>query len=96
VKSGVIELSRLSGRPILPLGFGAFPRRVLQSWDRFVIPYPFGRAAYVWGAPLYVPPGASRAERARYQELLARQLDEVTAEADRIAEGKARPVARDP
>jgi lysophospholipid acyltransferase (LPLAT)-like uncharacterized protein len=89
VKSGVIELSRLSGMPILPLGFGAFPRKVLSSWGEFVIPYPFSRAVYVWGEPLYVPPGISKAEGARYQQALAERLDAVTAEADRRAEGKS-------
>lgn len=89
VKSGVIELSRLTGMPIVPLGFGAFPRRVLPSWDQFLIPYPFSRAAYVWGKPLYVPPGISKAEGERFQQILAERLDAVTGEADRIAGGKA-------
>jgi lysophospholipid acyltransferase (LPLAT)-like uncharacterized protein len=85
VKSGVIELSRLSGRRILPAAVGAWPRAVLGSWDRFLIPVPLGRLAFVWGAPLSVPPHLSKADGARFQQVLAAELDRVTAEADRLA-----------
>jgi lysophospholipid acyltransferase (LPLAT)-like uncharacterized protein len=85
----VIELSRLSGMPIVPLGFGAFPRKTLASWDSFVIPYPFARAVYVWGKPLHVPPDISKAEAARFQQVLAAELDAVTQEASRLAAGKS-------
>lgn len=82
VKSGVIELSRLSGMPILPLAFGAWPRIFLKSWDAFLVPCPFGRGVYVWGEPLYVPPTLSKGEGEKFQDLLAKRLDAVTAEAD--------------
>jgi lysophospholipid acyltransferase (LPLAT)-like uncharacterized protein len=85
VKSGVIELSRLSGMPVLPVGFGAFPHLTLKSWDRFLVPYPFAHAVYVWGPPLYVPRVLSKLEAQRYQQQLAEQLDAVTTEADRLA-----------
>jgi lysophospholipid acyltransferase (LPLAT)-like uncharacterized protein len=86
VKSGVIELSRLSGMPIVPLAFGAFPRKTLASWDGFVIPYPCARAVYVWGKPLRIPPDISKAEAARYQQVLAAELDAATEQANRLAE----------
>ncbi len=92
VKSGVIELSRLSGMPILPVAFGACPRTVLQSWDRFLIPYPFARVVFVWGSPLYVPPELSKTDAEMFQIQLAERLDAVAAEADRLA--LARPGGR--
>ncbi len=82
VKSGVIELSRLSGMPILPVGFGAWPRRFLQSWDRFLVPSPFAHGVYLWGEPIRVPTDLTKAEAEKYQGLLAERLDAVTAEAD--------------
>jgi lysophospholipid acyltransferase (LPLAT)-like uncharacterized protein len=91
VKTGAVELARLTGMPIVPVGFGAWPRRVLRSWDEFVVPCPFGRGAYVWGQPLYVPAGTSKGERARFQQLLADALNQVTAEADGIARRGEKP-----
>lgn len=90
VKSGVVELSRLSGMPIVPLAFGARPSLILSSWDRFVIPYPCARCVYVWGPPLYVPPELARVSAAHFQSLLADRLDVVTSEADRLAASPAR------
>jgi lysophospholipid acyltransferase (LPLAT)-like uncharacterized protein len=82
VKSGVLELARLTGMPILPVAFGAWPRTVLKSWDEFLIPHPFGRGVYVWGEPMYVPPDADKAALEKLQSLLAERLDALVAEAD--------------
>ncbi len=85
VKPGVIELSRLSGMPILPVSFGASPAFRAKSWDRFLIPYPFARGVYVWGEPLRVPAELEQGAAEAYQELLEQRLDALTAEADRLA-----------
>ncbi len=82
VKSGVIELSRLSGMPILPVAFGAWPRSILKSWDQFLIPHPFARSVYVWGEPMYVPEAADKDAVEKFQAVLAEQLDALVAEAD--------------
>ena len=87
-KSGVIELSRLSRMPILPVAFGAWPRTVLKSWDQFLIPHPLARAVYVWGEPIYVPGDADKAAVEKFQSILAERLNALVAEADtRAANG---------
>jgi hypothetical protein len=85
VKSGVIELARLTGMPILPVAFGAWPRTILKSWDRFLVPHPFGRAVYVWGEPLYVPADADKVAVEKFQSVLADRLDALVTEADAVA-----------
>ena len=88
VKSGVIELSRLSGMPILPVAFGAWPRTILKSWDEFLVPHPLARVVYVWGEPVYVPEDADKEAVEKLQSLLAERLDALVAEADtRAANG---------
>ncbi len=88
VKSGVIELARLSGMPILPVTFGAWPRTILASWDHFLVPHPFGRGVYVWGEPIYVPGDADETAAEKFQSQLAERLDALLAEADmRAANG---------
>jgi lysophospholipid acyltransferase (LPLAT)-like uncharacterized protein len=82
VKSGVIELAKLGGAPIVPVSFSASRRRFLNSWDAFLLPLPFSRAVYVWGEPIYVDRMASKVEMAKYQELLEERLDLLTMEAD--------------
>ncbi|MBM2836962.1 MAG: uncharacterized protein HW409_1151, partial [candidate division NC10 bacterium] len=82
VKSGVIELAKLTGAPIVPVTFSAARRRPLKSWDAFLIPLPFSRAVYIWGDPMYVEPMATKEEVAKYQDILAERLDLLTMKAD--------------
>ncbi len=53
VKEGVVQLARLTGRPIVPMAFVCSRGRRFASWDRFLLPYPFGRGVYAFGKPLY-------------------------------------------
>lgn len=55
---GVITAARLSGLPIVPVGFAADPAREIGSWDRFVVPYPFSRGVFVYGEPVVVERGS--------------------------------------
>jgi lysophospholipid acyltransferase (LPLAT)-like uncharacterized protein len=80
-QAGVVALAALTGVPVVPLAFAARPARRLATWDRFLIPAPFARAAAVFGAPLNVPRDADR-ERMRSQ--VERALNAVTAAADRL------------
>jgi hypothetical protein len=82
VKSGVIELAKLTGAPILPVTFSASRRRILKSWDAFLLPLPLSRAVYVWGEPIYVESTATKEEISKYQEILAERLDLLTMKAD--------------
>ncbi len=82
VKSGVIEVARLTGAPIVPVSFSASHRRFLKSWDAFLLPLPFSRAVYIWGEPIYVETLATKEEVAKHQAILAERLDLLTMEAD--------------
>ena len=53
LKDGVIQLARMSGRPVVPLAFACSRGHRFQSWDRFLFPYPFCRGVYSYGEPLY-------------------------------------------
>lgn len=82
VKSGVIEVAKLTGAPIVPVSFSAARRRFLQSWDAFLVPVPFSRAVYIWGEPMYVPPTTTKDEITKHQEALEERLDLLTMKAD--------------
>lgn len=52
---GVAQLAALSGAPVLPCAAQLRWRIVLGSWDRMVLPLPFGRGALVCRALITVP-----------------------------------------
>lgn len=86
VQPGVIQLAKLSGRPIFPITFSATPRKVLHSWDRFIIPLPFSRGVFVWGDPIWVDYAEGEGEMKQKTLLLERRLLEITERADRYFE----------
>ena len=46
---GVVTVARLAGVPIIPATVATSRRRVLGSWDRFLVALPFCRGVFVWG-----------------------------------------------
>jgi len=81
--AGVIQAARMAGVPIVPLCYASSRRRVIGSWDRFVVPLPFARGIISWGEPIAVPRDADEAAQERLRALLedrlnaqARALDE--------------------
>jgi lysophospholipid acyltransferase (LPLAT)-like uncharacterized protein len=56
-KKGIVELARLANKMILPVTYSSSKKRVIQSWDRFLLPYPFSRIVFVWGDPIHVSKG---------------------------------------
>ncbi|MDH7500639.1 MAG: lysophospholipid acyltransferase family protein [candidate division NC10 bacterium] len=90
VKSGVVELAKLTGSPIQPVTFGAFPRKVLDSWDEFVIPLPFATCIFIWGKPLWVPADASKDKMVEFQGILQQRMVDITFLADELSRDLSR------
>lgn len=77
---GLPLLARLSGAPVLFVGLSCKPAIRLGSWDRALLPLPFGRGAIVWDVDRY-PEGAELADVAR---AWAGRLTAVEAAADAL------------
>ncbi|MFH1618581.1 MAG: lysophospholipid acyltransferase family protein [bacterium] len=54
IQPGIIYLAQKTSLPIIPVGCGLSRKLVFSSWDRFEVPLPFGRAAVVYGKPVFV------------------------------------------
>jgi len=52
LKDGIVHLARISGRPVVPTAFVCSHGHRFQSWDRFLLPFPWGKAIYIYGDPL--------------------------------------------
>jgi len=82
VKSGIIILARETGYPILPFSCSAKRMKVFASWDRFILPYPFTKCLGIYGKPFYVPKDADKDDLMRCRNLLEKELNRLTIEAD--------------
>lgn len=83
VQPGVLYLALKTGRPIVPVAYGAKRCWVFRgSWDEYVVPLPFNRIVMAYGEPIHVKPNDLLEEKAVE---LQRALDQVTGAADRLA-----------
>jgi lysophospholipid acyltransferase (LPLAT)-like uncharacterized protein len=91
--SGIVNVARLAGVPIVPVVFATSRRRVLRSWDRFHLALPFGRGVFLWGEPIAVAPDLDAAGLERARLLVESRMNEMAAEADRRVGHGPHPVA---
>lgn len=87
-KMGVIQLARMTGRPIIPSAGAVRRARFVGSWDRMLIPLPFTRGVYLQAEPLFVPRDADEEHLEDLRQQLEKALNEVTERADREARGE--------
>ncbi len=80
---GIVQVARLAGVPVLPLTVSAARRRLLRTWDRFLVPLPFSRGVFVWGEPIAVPRNADPEILEACRQEIEDRLIALTAEADR-------------
>ncbi len=76
--AGVAQLAALSGASVVPVGAASTRHRLLPSWDRMMLPLPFGRGVLVAGLPISVARGGAEAALPG----IAAGIDAVTAAAD--------------
>lgn len=69
---------------LLPIAYATTRRKMLNTWDRFLLPLPFGRGAFVVGPAIEIPAGLDPGEREAMRLRLEEALNAVTAEADRL------------
>lgn len=81
-QTGIIELARLTSLPIIPVSFSASSRRVLKSWDQFLIPRLFSKGVFIWGDPLFVDKEATPEKVEMKRKELESSLNKITGQAD--------------
>ena len=86
---GVVLAAKMSGAAIIPVTYGIRSGKVLGTWDRFLIGWPFSKGVVLYGAPIEVPKNADADALENARQQLEDSLNDRTAECDRLT-------ARDP
>lgn len=73
-KPGAIFAAQISGKPVVPIAYAAKPAFVLDTWDKFVLPVPFGRVTIAVGEPYFPPKRMSDEEMKAAQEEMERRM----------------------
>jgi lysophospholipid acyltransferase (LPLAT)-like uncharacterized protein len=89
LQAGAARLALEAGVPVVAVAFSSRWGRTLGSWDRFLLPFPFGRGAVVYGAPRWPPEERGAEAVAEFRQALEDDLNAVTDRADALC-GRAR------
>ncbi len=81
--TGIINVARLARVPIVPITYATSRRRLLATWDRFHLPWPFGRGIYLWGEPIEVAGAVDAQGFEQARRLVETRMVEMVREADR-------------
>jgi len=79
---GPLRLARATGAPLMPCTFSVARRKQFESWDRFVLPKPFGKGLIIWGTPVMITPNTSDDELEDIRLLIETEMNVLLAEAD--------------
>jgi lysophospholipid acyltransferase (LPLAT)-like uncharacterized protein len=82
VKAHGSDMARLTGRAVVPFTFSASKRKIFNTWDQFLLPYPFSKGVFIWGEPIEVDHHGDRAHLEEKRILLENRLNELTERAD--------------
>ncbi len=91
VQIGIMQLAKLTGSPIVPVSFSASRRRIFNTWDRFLLPYPFSKGVFIWGEPVYVDADGDRDHLEEKRLLLEERLNQLNEWADHYFEKPPQP-----
>jgi len=84
-KRGPVQLAKIAGASLVPITWATSNRFVFDSWDKFILPLPFGRGALIWGEAIPVPEDADAAQMEVIRLKLETEMNRICVEADRIA-----------
>jgi lysophospholipid acyltransferase (LPLAT)-like uncharacterized protein len=70
-KSGVMQVARMTGLPVVPIAFSAKPAVRFGSWDRMILPLPFAKVVCEFGERL----DPASVDDATFDETAHRVLD---------------------
>ena len=84
VKEGIIKLAQISNTPIIPLVWATEKFKTINSWDDFVLPYPFSKGIYCYGKPINIKKNVNVNQFELKRQKLENELKRLT----RILENK--------
>lgn len=88
-KGGALTVAQLCSVPVVPLAYAARPAKILGTWDKFVLPFPFSRVVIAVGEPFTPPRKATPAEVDVIQAAMAERLHDTYRQARAALDGKA-------
>ena len=78
VKEGIIKLAQITDTSIIPLVWATKKFKLIDSWDSFVLPYPFSKGVYSFGKPINVKKKVNEEELEFVRQNLENEIKRLT------------------
>jgi lysophospholipid acyltransferase (LPLAT)-like uncharacterized protein len=82
VKIGAVIIAKETGQPLVPAGTWTTRHLQFNSWDKMILPLPFGTVITALGEPIEVPEGLDRDEYERIRQEVERRILETQLQAE--------------
>lgn len=83
---GLILLAKKSKKPIVLSAYSVKRGKILKTWDKFLIPFPFNKGIIVFSEPIYIPSDIDRDGVQYWKKVLEDRLIDLTQKADVMAD----------
>jgi lysophospholipid acyltransferase (LPLAT)-like uncharacterized protein len=78
IKAGTLQLASKTRAYVIPISWSGTRVKILEkSWDRFMIPLPFGRIHFAYGQPLQINVTRNPADLQKAGDMLAEKLNQL-------------------
>ena len=81
---GPLMIAQMAGVPIVPATWSTRWGKTFNSWDRFILPFPFGKGVIAYGEPITVPKEADAETLEALRAELEARMIALTHEVDRL------------
>lgn len=83
INGAIINIASNSELPIIPATCAAKKGKIFNSWDKFMLPYPFNKIEIIFDKPIYVPHNIETGIKEKYSKILENSLNNITDMADK-------------
>ena len=77
-QAGSIQIAGMTNSPLIPMTYEAKRKFYLDTWDRFVLPFPFTHCSVIFGKPISVPNRPNERVIWQKQDELEKALNDLT------------------
>jgi len=82
IKENILHLGKKYDATILPVTYSASSSKIFNSWDRFMLPLPFGKVKFIIGTPIKLSSDFDNNEMENTRKEIENQLNNITSLAD--------------
>jgi lysophospholipid acyltransferase (LPLAT)-like uncharacterized protein len=83
VQDGVMFMAQKSGAALVPVASYARPRWLAPTWDSYLVPWPFAKATFIFGEPIFVPAESTDEQVSVIKQNLQDEINRLQIEAEK-------------